>query len=419
MNYLRLLCLLVCCFVPSAAQEPSDEEQAHLRRVLGEAGSSRTDFLRAIETHLTKYPQSPRMLELVRGAFESAAQLKDQVRVRRYGMQLIALDSADIGLLDKVIPALLASETDRPSIEKGRELSLLMQKQVKEFSAESSSNSGMRVKFELERRRYLGRALTAEGRAAGLMGELPVAIAKTREAWSAWPAPDTSRELARWLMRAGRPGEAAAAYADTLAVADETVSSDERVALRKLLKDAAVRPTPALRAGDLLLEAYDRAEASAASTRTELRLIDPNFGRARILDFTLNGQGKEQLDLSSLSGKVVVMDFWATWCGPCRGQQPLYDQVKEQFSRNKDVVFLNINTDEDRSAVAPFLEKMKWRKTIWFDEGLSALLTINSIPMTLVLKRNGDIYSRMNGYQPDSFVEDLKRRIQGALEEKP
>ena len=52
----------------------------------------------------------------------------------------------------------------------------------------------------------------------------------------------------------------------------------------------------------------------------------------------------------------MVLDFWATWCGPCRAQQPLYEQVKERFKANPNVAFLNINTDEDRTVVKPFLD---------------------------------------------------------------
>ena len=75
------------------------------------------------------------------------------------------------------------------------------------------------------------------------------------------------------------------------------------------------------------------------------------------------------------------MDFWATWCGPCRVQHPLYEEVKSKFAGNDDVVFLAINTDEDLAACKPFLESNKWdTKNVYFEDGLSNLLQVGSIP---------------------------------------
>jgi thiol-disulfide isomerase/thioredoxin len=123
----------------------------------------------------------------------------------------------------------------------------------------------------------------------------------------------------------------------------------------------------------------------------------------------------EKLQLASLRGKAVVFDFWATWCGPCRAQHPLYEEVKKKYRQNPDVVFLSINTDEDRSAVAPFLKEQKWGQAVYFEDGLTRKLTISSIPTTLVVNRQGDIVSRMNGFVPDRFVDMLAERIEEAL----
>jgi len=114
----------------------------------------------------------------------------------------------------------------------------------------------------------------------------------------------------------------------------------------------------------------------------------------------------------------VIVDFWATWCGPCRTQYPLYQQVKRRFQDNPDVVFLAINTDEDRDVVAPFLQAQKWEKNVYFDEGLGALLKVNSIPTTMIMGRSGAIVSRLNGYIADRFVGMLSQRIEEALAEK-
>ena len=86
--------------------------------------------------------------------------------------------------------------------------------------------------------------------------------------------------------------------------------------------------------------------------------MDPNSSATDPMQFTLSGLDGTKLSLSNLKGSVVVVDFWATWCQPCRIQHPLYEQVKARFKDRSDVVFLAIDTDaeEDHSKVAPFLD---------------------------------------------------------------
>ena len=136
------------------------------------------------------------------------------------------------------------------------------------------------------------------------------------------------------------------------------------------------------------------------------------------MDHVLTSLGGKPLPLQSLAGKVIVFDFWATWCGPCRAQHPLYEEVKARFKGNPDVVFLAVSTDEDRSLVPPFLERNKWSREVWFEDGLSEEFRINSIPTTIVLDRSGNVHSRMNGYIAGRFVDMLSLRINEALEQR-
>ena len=87
-------------------------------------------------------------------------------------------------------------------------------------------------------------------------------------------------------------------------------------------------------------------------------------------------------------------------------------------AKNRDVVFLNINTDENRDLVKPFLERNKWNKTIYFEDGLSVSLRVSSIPTTFIVNRRGEIASRMNGFVAEKFVDMLSERIRQSLEEK-
>jgi thiol-disulfide isomerase/thioredoxin len=132
--------------------------------------------------------------------------------------------------------------------------------------------------------------------------------------------------------------------------------------------------------------------------------------------YTLAALGGGKLDLASLRGKVVIFDFWATWCVPCRAQHPLYEEVKQRFRGRPDVVFLSVDTDEDHGVVPSFLQAQNWSNQVYFDSGLVKLLAIDSIPSTMISDKKGRLVSRMDGYLADKFVDQLTARIKSALE---
>ena len=168
--------------------------------------------------------------------------------------------------------------------------------------------------------------------------------------------------------------------------------------------------------GDIILEAYDRTTGMLAARRLRLNQNDPNAQATSVVDFTISGVDGAKLPIASLKGKAVVFDFWATWCGPCRAQHPLYEQVKQRFHDSPDVVFLSIATDEERELVPPFLNENHWpAQHVYYEDGLARVLAITSIPTTIVLNRSGEVFSRMNGFVPERFVDTLTDRIKDAL----
>jgi thiol-disulfide isomerase/thioredoxin len=167
-----------------------------------------------------------------------------------------------------------------------------------------------------------------------------------------------------------------------------------------------------------VLPAWDRTRPLVEARRLRLRNFDPNNAAMSPLEFTLTRLEGGQFAMSSLKGKVVVLDFWATWCGPCRVQHPLYEQVRQRFKDNPDVIFLDVDTDEDRSLVKPFLERQKWSQEVVYDDGLGGFFRLSSIPTTVVLNRRGEVQSRMPGFVPERFVDMLTERIGSALTEK-
>jgi thiol-disulfide isomerase/thioredoxin len=275
-----------------------------------------------------------------------------------------------------------------------------------------------RAKRQEELDRMLGRALLYEAIAAGTLGNASASADFARKSFEAFPSGEPAAQLGKSLAQAGKVDEAVRAYADAFTIADLRATEADRAKIRRRMGELYQRKNGTEKGlGDVILEAYDRNAALMAQRRLALKRFDPNLDITDPMQFTLSALNGEKLKLASLAGKVIVMDFWATWCGPCRAQHPLYEEIKKKFSARQDVVFLSINTDEDRTAVKPFVEEQNWNQQVYFEDGLSTNLRVSAIPTTIIFGKNGEIASRMNGFDPGTFVDTVSGRISAALKQ--
>jgi thiol-disulfide isomerase/thioredoxin len=397
---------------PQAPAGPAAEE-LDLETAVAEAGSSPVEYARALERHLKKYPNSKQREDIERVIVQAAIDLRDRRRLVEFGVPVLERGVMDPQMLDHVTRALLDRE-DKESNERAFKFAGRLEKYLADELRRQESGAVRSVRVEDLRFRY-ARSLTFQARAFGNLGKPQEAVEAARRGYAAFPQAEPARELARALERAGQIEAALPYLAEAFALAEAGQQGRDRDKLGELYRQAKGSEAGL---GDLVLSAWDRARKRQQEERERLRALDPNYGASQPADFTLTGMKGDRLALGSLKGKVTVFDFWATWCGPCRAQYPLYQQVKRRFKDNPDVVFLAVNTDDDRDVVAPFLQAQKWEKNVYFDEGLGALLKINSIPTTMIMGRSGAIVSRLNGYIADRFVEMLSQRIEEALAEK-
>jgi thiol-disulfide isomerase/thioredoxin len=403
----------MCC--AAAAQDLSDDEQRRLNEALGEAGSSPIEFLRALEKHLAAYPKSPKKAEIERAMVKAAMEAKDDRRIVEYGERVLAREQDDLQVLERVARALLASD-DKPAAERALKYAKRYGEIVGVVKLQEPPGRISRGQWTEELDRGGARALALRARATGNLGDLNEAVALARRSFEAYPSAEAAREVARWLIRLGQEAAAVPFLADAFTIVDPKNTDAARSIDRQRMGELYRKTHGSEKGlGDLVLESYDRTSALVNERQERLAASDPNSRALNVLDFTLSGLNGEALKLSSVKGKAVVFDFWATWCGPCRVQHPLYEQVKQKFRNNPDVVFLSVSTDEDRAVVKPFLDENRWGKTVYFEDGLSRNLQIASIPTTIVLNRRGDVVSRMNGFLPDRFVKMLSERIEEAL----
>ena len=199
-------------------------------------------------------------------------------------------------------------------------------------------------------------------------------------------------------------------------IPDPYTTDDKRQGDRQLLGELYTKLHGSEKGlGDLILAAYDRVSTTVETRRKKLLALDPNSSVADPMEFTVTGLDGKKLQLASLKGKLVIMDFWATWCVPCRVQHPLYETLRERFGARSDVVFLEMDTDEDHSVVEPFLTAQKWDKTVYFEDGLARLLNVMNIPTTILIDKTGRLASRMDGFDPSTFLDQMTERIQTLL----
>ena len=147
--------------------------------------------------------------------------------------------------------------------------------------------------------------------------------------------------------------------------------------------------------------------------------IKRKLGTTKATDFKLKNLSGEAVSLSGLKNKVVVLDFWATWCGPCKASFPAMQELVNKYKNDTTVVFLFIDVLETkeppkvRELVVKYIKENNYNFNVLFDEKnkASKAYKVISVPSKFIIDKKGNVVYMSNDA---NFLDDISSLIDEA-----
>jgi thiol-disulfide isomerase/thioredoxin len=413
----------------SAAKAPADaiskkdaDPEMELQKAIADAGNDRGALVRNLERYLQRFPDAPRKAGVFRALVESCEQVQDDACALKYSEELIALRPDDSEIMMLAVSLLQKQGDDASLTRASGYVSRVLDRIDKTTAAEKpprvSPAEWQQHHDELRAALYnlRGQIEKSQHDDAAAEKDLRMSYVVQRNAVAAEQLGEIA-ELRRDYATAAQEYLLAFVLPE-----DGPVGKVNRREIRKRL-------------GNVWRQLHGSEDGLGAAVLAQYDLLGavptPGAGGAAngsaagnknakdVYAFVLRKLDGSSVPLAAERGKVLVLSFWATWCGPCRELEPQFVQVAKNYVGNGDIVFYAVNTDEDETLVAPFLSHEKWDVPVVYADGLDEFVKVQSLPTVLIVDRVGKITYRINGYPPEGFAENLTNGIQAAVGTTP
>ncbi|MBL7024515.1 MAG: redoxin domain-containing protein [Candidatus Marinimicrobia bacterium] len=134
-------------------------------------------------------------------------------------------------------------------------------------------------------------------------------------------------------------------------------------------------------------------------------------------EFQITDFSGRSLNNTNMLGKVVFVDFWATWCNPCRRELPEFQAFYERYKKDQRVVFVAASTDQEKQKVQPYIDEMKFTFPVAFAEDTATKFGVEGIPSLFIIGPQGKIRYKIVGFDPDKdFIREMTWRLESLLD---
>jgi len=133
-------------------------------------------------------------------------------------------------------------------------------------------------------------------------------------------------------------------------------------------------------------------------------------------DFALPALGGDQVSLSSYKGQVVMINFWATWCGPCRQEMPLLEGIYKKY-KPMGFTMIGVNVEPDSKAAEEWLAKhspVSFPVAFDTDSKVSKMYKVNGMPNSVIIDRKGNVRLLHRGYKPgdeNTYLDQIRALV--------
>lgn len=130
-------------------------------------------------------------------------------------------------------------------------------------------------------------------------------------------------------------------------------------------------------------------------------------------DFELENLDGERVKLSDYRGKIVFLNFWATWCKYCRVEMPDFNETNKEFENEGDAIILTVNVKEEKEKVENYINKNNISLPVLLDtEGkVAAQYGVNSYPSTFIINPDGNVYNLIHGMTDGKTLKMVVNKI--------
>jgi len=394
-----------------SAQEKTPSPDDELQQAIDNAGNDRAALVRNLEAFLKKYPVAPQRVRIYRALVEATLQLRDNTRAADYAERIVALTPDDMSMTVLAIQ-LLERNADEAGLRRATSYSTRVLDYIDRGSDEKSPKISQE-EWVASKNRDRMTVLALRGRLFLKLHETAKAQKDFENSYAFDPSSGAAEKLGEIAEMNKDLPRAIQQYARAFALPEASKNAADRREIRQKLGNVwRLAHGSDTGLGEYILRTYDEVTPPPAKTT-----ISKNANAKEPFDFTLRRiPDGSAFPLSIEKGKVLVVNFWATWCGPCRALEPAFDRVAIDFQQNHDVLFLAADCDEDETLVPPYVKDVKPQTTVVFADGLDRLFAVNSFPTVVIIDRAGKIAYRTEGYgDEEPFQQSLTAAVRRAL----